>query len=201
VTSPAPHRTLYLIVCGAGSAPHAGRFVVAAQERGWDVHVIATPAALDFVDVASLEELSGHPVRSAYRTSGDGRRASLPHASAIVVAPATYNTINKWANGTSDTYALGILAESLGLGIPVVVLPFVNSALAAHFAFARSVRELRAAGVRVLMGPGEWEPHPPGTGGERLDSFPWHLALDAAERLAGHPNALPSADFSADEGS
>jgi Flavoprotein len=45
-------------------------------------------------------------------------RRSLLHASAIVVAPATYNTINKWANGTSDACALGILAESPGLGSP-----------------------------------------------------------------------------------
>ncbi len=178
------HRTLYLIVCGAGPAPHAGRLVVAAQQRTWDVHVIATPAAMAFIDLHSLEELTTHPVRSQYRLPGEGQRDSLPNASVIIVAPATYNTINKWAHGTSDTYALGILAESIGLGIPVVVLPFVNSALAAHFAFGRSVRALRTAGVRVLMGPGEWEPHAPGTGGMHLDSFPWSLALDAAESMA-----------------
>ena len=45
---------------------------------------------------------------------------------------ATYNTINKWANGISDNFALGILAEAVGLRIPVAVLPFVNSALASH---------------------------------------------------------------------
>jgi len=37
--------------------------------------------------------------------------------------------------------------------------------------------------VRVLLGPGEVEPHPPGTGGQQLDAFPWQLALDEAERL------------------
>jgi hypothetical protein len=35
----------------------------------------------------------------------------LPPADAIAVAPATYNTINKWAAGISDTLALGILCE------------------------------------------------------------------------------------------
>jgi flavoprotein len=40
-----------------------------------------------------------------------------------MVAPATYNTINKWAHGISDIYALGIVAEAPGLGILVVVLP------------------------------------------------------------------------------
>ena len=82
------------------------------------------PAALDFLDMQELEEQTGHPVRSEYRKPGNtasGR--SLPKADAIIVAPATYNTINKWANGISDNFALGILAEAVGLHIPVVVLP------------------------------------------------------------------------------
>lgn len=183
MTRPPARRVLYLIICGAGPAADAGRLVQAAQARGWDVHLIATPAALDFLDRPTLEAQTGHPVRSTYRPPGQPRGHSLPPADAIIVAPATYNTINKWARGISDTYALGILAEAVGLGIPVVVLPFVNAALAAHFAFHRSVADLRAAGVRVLLGPGQWEPHPPGTGERHRAAFPWGRALDEAERL------------------
>lgn len=102
-------------------------------------------------------------------------------ADAIIVAPATYNTINKWANGISDNYALGILAEAVGLRIPVVVLRFVNTALASHPAFQRSIALLRDAGIDVIHGPGRLEPHPPGTGGSKFDMFPWHQALDEAE--------------------
>ena len=176
-------RVLYVIVCGAGPATAVGRLIEQAHERGWGVHVIATPAALDFLDLEALEEQTGDPVRSEYAKRGSGQGRSLPHADAIVVAPATYNTINKWALGISDTYALGILAEAPGLEIPLVVLPFVNAALAANPSFDRSVSKLRAMGVRVLFGPGEWEPHPPGTGGSRIDTFPWHLVLDQAEEL------------------
>jgi hypothetical protein len=35
----------------------------------------------------------------------------------VVVAPATFNTINKWALGIIDTLVLGILNEALGLGL------------------------------------------------------------------------------------
>ena len=104
-------------------------------------------------------------------------RAQPPRADAIIVAPATFNTINKWANGISDTYALGILAEAAGLNIPVVALPFVNSALAARAPFKDSVNALRSEGVRILLGPGEFEPHPPGSGGDRISDFPWQLAI------------------------
>ena len=99
------------------------------------------------------------------------------------MAPATYNTINKWANGISDNYALGILAEAVGLRIPIVVLPFVNSALASHPAFLRSVALLRDAGIDVIHGPGRLEPHAPGTGGSKFDTFPWLQALAEADTL------------------
>ena len=118
---------------------------------------------------------------------------SLPKADAIIVAPATYNTINKWANGISDNFALGILAEAVGLRIPVVVLPFVNTALASHPAFQRSVALLRDAGIDVIHGPGRLEPHPPGTGGSKFDTFPWHQALTEADTLRS-PRCPPSTD-------
>jgi hypothetical protein len=149
-------------------------------DRGWTVQVIATPAALEFFDQATIEQLTGSPVRSQSSKPGSPR-SRIPDA--IIVAPATYNTVNKWAQGTSDTYALGILAEMTGMDTPIVVLPFVNSALANRVAFRRSVETLRSEGVHVILGPGGFEPHPPRTGAGRTEAFPWHLALDEADRL------------------
>lgn len=172
---------LYVVICGAGPAQRSEQFVKLAQERGWDVHCIATPAAVrHFLDVAELEAVSGHQVRSDHRQPGD---ESFPRAAAVVVAPATYNTINKWAAGITDTYALNMLAELTGLGVPLAVLPFVNTALATNRVFERSVRELAAAGVRVLYGKGGFKPHPPRTGNSVLETYPWHLALDAVQNV------------------
>jgi phosphopantothenoylcysteine synthetase/decarboxylase len=179
---PAGGRALTLVVCGAGPAVAAGTLITQAQARGWAVQVIATPAALEFLDLADLEAQTGNPVRSRYRKPGTPRSAL---ADAIIVAPATYNTVNKWALGISDTYALGVLAEATGLGIPVVVLPFINSALAGRPAFERSVAALRAEGVRILLGPDGVIPHPARTGTDLISSYPWHLALDEAEALLG----------------
>ncbi len=170
-------RILSIVVCGAGPASEVGQLVV------------ATPAALEFLDIAAVEAQTGSPVRSQYRKPGQAR--SRP-SDAIIVAPATYNTINKWAQGISDTYALGVLAETTGMNVPTVVLPFVNSALAARGPFRRSVEELRREGVRILLGPGGVQPHEPHTGSSLVDSYPWHLALSEAERLidlaaARHP--------------
>ena len=109
------HRVLTIVTCGAGPATALGTCVKLAQDRGWTVQVTATPAALDFFDAAAIEDQTGSPVRSQYAKPG-APRSLIPDA--ILVAPATYNTINKWAQGISDTYALGILAEAIGLGVP-----------------------------------------------------------------------------------
>ncbi|MFI7133332.1 flavoprotein [Nonomuraea sp. NPDC050153] len=163
---------LYIIVCAAGPAPDVGRLVGLAQEQGWAVQVVATPSALDFIDVAALEAQTGRPVRSRYRKPYEPKP---PRPGAIIVAPATYNTVNKFAQGIADTYALGLLAEAPGLGIPVVVLPFVNNALAGRRPFLRSIDALRGDGVRVVFGgPGQFATDEPDAGAHR---FPWERAL------------------------
>jgi hypothetical protein len=74
----------------------------------------------------------------------------LPLADAIVVAPATINTVCKWAAGTADNLALSILFECMGIEVPIVVAPNVNPALARHPAFQHSIQQLRTWGIRVL---------------------------------------------------
>ena len=73
---------------------------------------------------------------------------------AIVVAPATFNLLNQWALGIADSYALAVLAEQTGMGLPIVVLPAVSGPLASRPQFARSLKALRGEGVSVLLGPG-----------------------------------------------
>jgi phosphopantothenoylcysteine synthetase/decarboxylase len=175
-------RVLSIIVCGAGPAVEIATFVKLAIDRGWTVQVISTPAALEFFDQGAIEALTGTPVLSHHSAPGSPR-SRIPHA--IAVTPATYNTVNKWALGISDTYALGVLAEQTGLDVPIVVLPFVNAALARRTPFKQSVKSLRAEGVSILLGPGGIEPHQPHTGGSLIDSYPWHLALDEIDGMVG----------------
>lgn len=176
----APDRVLYLITCGTLAAGDIGKLVTMAQGAGWTVRVVATPAALDFIDRQALAEQTGASVRHAYKQPDVPDE--LPPADAVIVGGASFNTINKAANGISDTLALGILNEAIGLGVPVVVLPFLNSALAAHPAFRRSVDALREVGVTVLLGPDVYEPQAPKAGPQALHRYPWSKALEAVEK-------------------
>jgi phosphopantothenoylcysteine synthetase/decarboxylase len=174
-----PGKTLYVIVCAAGVATNVNALVSTAQTRGWDVWIVPTPSAVDFIDIPALEKQTGHPIRARYRQPGESGK--LPAADAVIVAPATYNTINKWAHGTSDTFALGLLAELTPGETPIAVLPFVNASLAANHVFTRSVAELRESSVTVLLGDSGFTPHPAGQGDNHIDVFPWTSALDAVE--------------------
>jgi phosphopantothenoylcysteine synthetase/decarboxylase len=167
---------LSVVVSGAAAAADISALVKQALERGWTVQVIATPSALAFFDAAEIEGLTGSPVRSQHRAPGTPR-SRVPDA--IVVAPATFNLLNQWALGIADSYALAVLAEQTGMGLPIAVLPAVSAPLAARPQFARSLRALRGEGVSVLLGPGGTAP--PGA----TDAFPWHLALDEAFSMTG----------------
>jgi phosphopantothenoylcysteine synthetase/decarboxylase len=166
------------VVCAAGVAADVGKLITAAQGRHWDVGVVATPQGLGFFDVEAVEAQTGHPVCSAWRTPGQPR-PTRP-ADAIAVAPATFNTTNNWAAGISDNLALGILCEAPAKGVPLAVLPCLDSAQAAHPAYRQNLERLRGMGVLI----GSYEPHRPKAGGG-ADRFRWEEALDLLEpRLA-----------------
>jgi phosphopantothenoylcysteine synthetase/decarboxylase len=173
---------LYVIVCGSPASRGVGTLVDLAQRDGWDVCVIATPSGLKFIDMTRLAEQTGHPVRHHYKYPGEPDL--LPPADAMLVAPATVNTINKWAAGIADTLALGLLVEALGKGLPLVAVPFTNEAMARHPAFSENIGKLRTWGVSVLYDDDVIPLFAPGTGEYRLDSFPWELALKSVKERA-----------------
>ena len=133
-----------------------------------------TPHARKFVDAERLKQMTDHPVRSEYKHPDEPD--VLPRADAMLVFPATFNTINKWAMGISDTLAVGLLSEYTGLKRPIVAIPcfMTGGGLDTNPAFRRSVRLLRRAGVCVIYEP---ETYPP------KNWVPPAVALDALEAL------------------
>jgi phosphopantothenoylcysteine synthetase/decarboxylase len=173
---------LYVIACGSPLARHVGRLVALAQSDGWEVCVVTTPDGAKFVDKPALARQTGYPVRTHYKNPGDPD--VLPPADAMIVCPATVNTVNKWAAGIADTLALGLLVEAQGKGVPIVAVPFTNAAMAAHPAFRAGVARLAEWGVTVLFGDNVVALHPPGTGEQYLHAFPWPMPLAALRSVA-----------------
>jgi phosphopantothenoylcysteine synthetase/decarboxylase len=170
-------KTLYVISCAAPPARAVTTGVKSAQAAGWDVCLVLTPSAHRWLEseLPALRELTGHPVRHQYKLPDEPD--ALPPADALLVAPATFNTLTKWADGHADTLALGLITEAIGLQLPQVALPYLNSAQAAHPAFNRAVITLRECGVTVLLGEGGHTPHTPKHG--NVAAYPWDSAIAA----------------------
>lgn len=172
---------LYLVACGGRAAGDLADFIPELQRDGWEVCVIATPTALRFMDVGALAALTGHAIRYEYKQPDEPD--VLPSADAFAIAPATFNTINKMAAGISDTLALGLLNEAIGLGCPVVGVPTPNIALARHPAFVNSVQQLTDWGVRLLFDPDRYPLPDPNMGAPAADLFPWRALLSTLREV------------------
>jgi phosphopantothenoylcysteine decarboxylase len=170
---------LYVLACGSPVARDVGVLVDLAQQDGWDVCVLTTPDGRKFVDPAALAAQTGHPVRTYYKNPGESDL--LPPPDAIIVAPATVNTINKWGAGLADTLVLGLLIEGYGMGLPIVAVPYTNRVMATHPMLRENIAKLRTWGVHVLFGDDVVRLHRPGTGEQHRGEFPWHLALETLQ--------------------
>jgi phosphopantothenoylcysteine synthetase/decarboxylase len=137
-----------LIVCGAPLAARATDIAAHLVGTGWRLNLIATPAAMEWLDTAAIERTTREAPRHTLRTPRQPKRR--PASAATVVCPATFNTVNKAAAGIADNYAMATLCESLGAGLPTIVVPMVNDKLWGHPAWSRSLGTLRSAGATLL---------------------------------------------------
>ncbi len=166
---------LYVIGCAAPPVLSIHVLIEAARTRGWDPCLVLTPAAAHWLEqgISLLTDLTGHPVRSQYGLPGEP--GQLPPPDAMLVAPATGNSINKLAAGISDTLALGLVNEAIASRVPTAMLASLGHDQA-HPAFPRSVAALRGAGVKLVL-PDRQPSGRTSAGGKA--GFPWHLGLAA----------------------
>ena len=123
---------------------------------GAEVRVIATRSALDFVTPLTLSTVSKHPVETdLYDEKGNwNNHVDLGlWADVLVVAPATANTISKFANGLCDNL---LTATYLSARCPVVVAPAMDLDMLQHPAVQKNIQTLAAYGNRIIE-PAEGE--------------------------------------------
>ena len=97
----------------------------------------------------------GHQIVESYF---DAAILPFPPRDVVLVAPCSFNSLNKLAQGIADTLALSIAAEAIGRKTPVVVAISVNPPLWTHPRAAESAATLRRWGCTVLdpVPNGDW---------------------------------------------
>ena len=142
---------LLFILTGSIAGFKACETISQLVQRGHRVRTVATKAALQFVGPATLEGLTGSPVLTELFAPG----AALEHinltrwADAVIVCPATANTINRFAAGLADDLA-GSLFLAHDRAKPFLIAPAMNPAMWAHPATEAAVEKLQQWGVRFL---------------------------------------------------
>ena len=147
-------------VTGGIAAYKAAELVRTLQERAHTVQVVMTAHAQEFVRPLTFAALTGQKVIHEMFGSAGGEAtlaSAIEHiavaqqAEALVVAPASANTLAKLANGLADDFLTTLYLAYTG---PVVVAPSMNTNMWAHVATRRNLAKLRRRGVRVVD-PGE----------------------------------------------
>lgn len=163
-------------------------------KQGDEVQVLMTDSAADFIAPLTLSTLSKRPVlRSARSEAGWNNHVELGlWADAMVVAPATANTLAKLANGLCDNI-LG--AVYLSARCPVFVAPAMDVDMWHHPATQANLQRLREHGVHLIpVGTGELASGLVGEGRmaepEEIVAFVEKTLTARAARIAPQPSLL-----------
>ena len=132
--------TLYVIVTGASTARRVPQLLV--RVRGLAPHVVTvlTPNAQRVVSPRELALVPGHHLVESYF---DEAILPRPPRGVVLVAPCSFDSLNKIAQGIADNLALSIVAEAIGRGTPVLVAISTNAPLWVHPRAKESAATLR----------------------------------------------------------
>ena len=142
---------ILLGVCGSIAAyksAHLTRLLVKAGAR---VQVVMTPDATQFITPLTLATLSGNPVLVDYFDAKSGEwnnhvQLALD-ADALLVAPASANTLAKFAHGGCDNLLCAIYLSAKS---PVFIAPAMDLDMWAHGSTRSNISRLRSFGNHII---------------------------------------------------
>jgi phosphopantothenoylcysteine decarboxylase/phosphopantothenate--cysteine ligase len=144
-------------VTGGVAAYKAAELVRRLQQDGLEVEVIMTRHAQEFITPLTFAALTGRKVITEMFSADDAAPANVESAiehiavaqriDALVIAPATANSIAKLAQGLANDF-LSTLA--LATTAPVIIAPAMNVNMWEHPATQLNLETLRARRVRIV---------------------------------------------------
>jgi phosphopantothenoylcysteine decarboxylase/phosphopantothenoylcysteine decarboxylase/phosphopantothenate--cysteine ligase len=148
-------KNIVLGVTGSIAAYKAADLVSRLTKKGHEVRVVMTDDAQEFITPLTLQTLSRHPVTTNLYDEKQnwhpGHIELADNADLLVIAPATANTIAKFAQGIADDTLGSIHLATLA---PVLIAPAMNGKMWKHPATQANVSLLQNRGV-TFIGPEE----------------------------------------------
>ena len=147
-----PHKNIILAVTGGIAAYKSAILVRRLKDFGFDVRVVMTHGAQAFITPLTFQALSGNPVHTELldpeAEAGMGHIELARWADLVLVAPASCDTIAKFANGLADDLLSTLY---LATKAPVWIAPAMNQQMWAAKATQRNLQTLVEDGIHVIM--------------------------------------------------
>ena len=138
-------------VTGGIGAYKAVEIARGLQKNGHEVIAIMTRSATQFVGPLTFEAITRREVITDQWKAG--ANADIEHISIastidlLLVAPATANTVGKFANGLADDFLSSLFVATKA---PVLIAPAMNTNMFEHPAVVKNLETLLARGVHVV---------------------------------------------------
>ncbi|OGO28089.1 MAG: phosphopantothenoylcysteine decarboxylase [Chloroflexi bacterium RBG_16_54_11] len=153
-------KNILLGVTGSIAAYKAADLASKLAQAGARVDVILTLAAIEFVTPLTFQSVTGRPAftdKALWGAEAHVLHVGLGHnADALVIAPATANTIARLAYGLADNL-LVLSALSFGPGTPehpLLIAPAMDGGMLSHPSTQANLELLRQRGA-IIIGPEE----------------------------------------------
>ncbi|MBJ9986783.1 bifunctional phosphopantothenoylcysteine decarboxylase/phosphopantothenate--cysteine ligase CoaBC [Acinetobacter sp. S40] len=147
-----PHKNIILAVTGGIAAYKSAIIVRRLKDYGFDVRVVMTHGAQAFITPLTFQALSGNPVHTELldpeAEAGMGHIELARWADLVLVAPASCDTLAKFAHGLADDLLSTLY---LATKAPVWVAPAMNQQMWAAKATQRNLQTLVEDGIHVIM--------------------------------------------------
>lgn len=144
-------RKIILGITGSIAAYKAAVLTRLLVKEGAEVKVIMTESAKDFITPLTLATLSKHPVLTEFVKNQAGEWNNHVElglwADAMVIAPASANTLAKMAHGECDNL---LLAVYLSARCPVFIAPAMDLDMLQHPSTKRNLDTLKDYGVLTI---------------------------------------------------
>src|SRR3954465_5880395 len=151
-------KNLVLGITGGISAYKGAELCRLLKKAGAEVRVVMTRAACQFITPLTLQTLSGHPVGldlfDPTEESQIGHIRLADEADAVVVAPATADSIARFAAGMADDLLAAVL---LATRAPVLLAPAMNVNMWENPLTRANLRRLLGSGQVTTVGPDRGE--------------------------------------------
>jgi phosphopantothenoylcysteine decarboxylase / phosphopantothenate---cysteine ligase len=144
-------KKVLLGICGGIAAYKSCELVRLLKKSGYQVNVVMTRAAADFVSPTTFQALSGEPVLlDTHDGSGGNGMAHINlsrQADVMLIAPASANTLAKIAHGMADNLLTTLVAAR---SCPLAVAPAMNVQMWNNPANQRNLALLQQDQIKIL---------------------------------------------------